>query len=129
MVDVERQVTNVTIKDAPCELSDIAVCGYISKFGEIVQGSLRRGIIKDTNIETGTRYVQLTNCVPIIPNTTKFGRFNVRLFADNNRTLCMYGSKTDHPSYRCDQKPNARRNQVVRKCYRCNSMERHSCPL
>ena len=33
LVDVEKQVTNVTIKDAPCELSDISMCGYISKFG------------------------------------------------------------------------------------------------
>ena len=33
LVDVEKQVTNVTIKDAPCELRDIVICGYISKFG------------------------------------------------------------------------------------------------
>ncbi|CAG2212346.1 CNBP [Mytilus edulis] len=120
MVDVEQQVTNVTIKDAPCEMSDVTICGHLSKFGDVVQGSLRRGLIKDTNIETGTRYVQLTNCIPIIPTATKFGRFSVRMFADNNRTECPYCTRTDHPSYRCTNKPS-RQNQAARKCYRCNS--------
>ena len=104
LVDVEKQVTNVTINDAPCELSDIAICGYISKFAEVVQDSLRRGTIKGTNIQTGTLYLQLTNCIPIIHNTNKFGRFTIRIFADNNRTQCIYCSRTDHPSYRCDSK-------------------------
>ncbi|VDI05459.1 Hypothetical predicted protein [Mytilus galloprovincialis] len=84
------------------------------------KGSLRRGLIKDTNIETGTRYVQLTNCIPIIPTATKFGRFSVSMFADNNKTECPYCTRTDHPSYRCTNKPS-RQNQAARKCYRCNS--------
>jgi hypothetical protein len=54
---VTEQVKNVTIKDAPCELSDIAMCGYISTFGEVVQDSLRRGTMKGTSIQTGTRYL------------------------------------------------------------------------
>jgi hypothetical protein len=45
--------------------------------GDVVQGSLRRGMIKGTNIETGTRYMQLTNCAPLIPIMSKFGRFDV----------------------------------------------------
>jgi hypothetical protein len=104
LVDVEKQETNVTIKDAPCELRDIAICGYISKFAEVVQDSLRIGSIKGTNIQTGTLYLQLTNCIPIIHNTTKFGRFTIRIFADNNRAQYIYCSRTDHPSYRCDSK-------------------------
>jgi hypothetical protein len=59
-VDVEKQVTNITIKDAPCELSNQVICAFMQKFGDVVQGSLRRGMIKGTNIETGTRYMQLT---------------------------------------------------------------------
>ena len=124
LVDVEKQVTNVTINDAPCELSDIAICGYISKFAEVVQDSLRRGTIKVTNIQTGTLYLQLTNCIPIIHNITKFVRFTIRIFADNNRTQCIYCSRTDHPSYRCDSKSQKSQNRdAVRSCYRCNSKE------
>ena len=59
LVDVEKQETNVTIKDAPCELRDIAICGYISKFGEVVQDSLGRGFMKGTNIQTRTLYLQM----------------------------------------------------------------------
>jgi hypothetical protein len=99
LVDVEKQVTNVTINDAPCELSDIAICGYISKFGEVVQDSLRRGTMKGTNIQTGTRYLQLTNCIPIIPNTTKFGRLTIRIFTDNNRAQCIYCSFPSPPVF------------------------------
>ncbi|CAC5409001.1 CNBP [Mytilus coruscus] len=101
-------------------MSDITICGHISKFGDVVQGSIRRGLIKDTNIETGTRYVQLTNCIPIIPTATKFGRFSVRVFAGNNRTECPYCTKTDHQSYRCANKPY-RQNQAAPKTYRFNS--------
>ena len=75
--------------------------------------------------------MQLTNCIPIIPNTTKFGRFTIRIFADNNRTQCIYCSRTDHPSYRCDSKSQKSQNRdAVRSCYRCYSKE-HSikdCP-
>lgn len=36
MVYVEQQVTNVTIKDGPCEMSEISICEHISKFSDIV---------------------------------------------------------------------------------------------
>lgn len=102
--DVEKQVTNLTIKDAPVELNDHVLCAYIRQYGQIVDGSMKRGTIKGTDIETGTRYVQLLNCIPIIPNNTFFGRFNVRLFADNNRTQCRHCGLTDHPSFKCEKK-------------------------
>ncbi|CAC5377363.1 unnamed protein product [Mytilus coruscus] len=87
--------------------------------GEVVQGSLKRGTIRGTNIETGTRYIQLINCVPTIPNITKLGRFEIRLFADNNRPQRRYCSRTHHPSYRCDMKPQRQERQ--RYCFRCSS--------
>ena len=126
-VDVEKQVTNITIKDAPCELSNQVICAFMQKFGDVVQGSLRRGMIKGTNIETGTRYMQLTNCVPLIPIMSKFGRFDVRIFADSNRTECQYCSQTDHPSYRCVRKPSMAK---ARACFRCNSKDHtiKDCP-
>ena len=98
-VDVEKQVTNITMKDAPCELSNQVICAFMQKIGEVVQGSLRRGMIKGTNIETRARYMQLTNYVSLFPIMRKVGRFDVRIFADNNRTECQYCSQTDHPSY------------------------------
>jgi hypothetical protein len=99
----------------------------MQQFGDVVQGSLRRGMIKGTNIETGTRYMQLTNCAPLIPIMSKFGRFDVRIFADNNRTECKYCSQTDHPSYRCVRKPSMAK---ARACFRCNSKDHtiKDCP-
>lgn len=113
LLDVERQITNVTIKDAPCELHDVFIFTCMTKFGQVVPGSLRRGMIKDTNIETGTRYIQIINCVPVLPNRTFFGRHEIRLYADNNRTQCIYCADTSHPAYRCSKKPE-------RVCYNCN---------
>jgi hypothetical protein len=90
-------------KNTPVELADIAICTYMSQFDDVVQGFIKRGTIKGTNIETKTRYIQIVNCAPTIPKLTTFGRFNVRLFADNNRTACRHCNRTDHPSYKCDK--------------------------
>ena len=106
LVDIEKQLTNITIKDLPYELSDMFLITNLSKYGQVIQGSVKRGFIRDTQIENGTRYAQLLDCVAIIPNRTKFGRHEVRLFADNNRTACSYCSKTDHPSFRCKKSHN-----------------------
>ncbi|CAG2188893.1 unnamed protein product [Mytilus edulis] len=127
-VDVEKEVTHVTIKDAPVELGDLSICTFMRQYGEVVQDSIKRGTIRGTNIETGTRYIQLINCVPTIPNITKLGRFEIRLFADNNRTQCRYCSRTDHPSYRCDMKPQRQERQ--RYCFRCSSHDHiiRDCP-
>lgn len=53
MIDMQKQVTNMTTKDAPCEMNDMTIYGYISKYGKVVQGSMKRGTVKVTNIETG----------------------------------------------------------------------------
>ncbi|CAG2254725.1 CNBP [Mytilus edulis] len=114
-VEIDKQLTNVTIKDLPYELSDSFVTTQMSQFGQVVQGSIRRGVIKDTSIENGTRYLQLKNCVPILPNKISFGKHEIRLFADNNRTSCKFCNGTDHPSFKCRDKP-----QQLRKCYNCH---------
>ena len=113
--DVDKIVTNVTIKDAPYELSDIFILQHMRTFVEVVEHSIRRGTIKGTGIETGTRYVQLVNCRKVIPVLTTFGRFKVRLFLDN-KTECKVCKDTGHPSFRCPQK-----EQQQRLCYRCKS--------
>jgi hypothetical protein len=52
------------------------------KYGEIIPGSVRRGYIKDIHVENGSRYPHIINFIPTLPNKTKFGCFEVRVFAD-----------------------------------------------
>ena len=80
--DVDKNVTNVTIKDAPYELDDLFLIEYLRQYGEVVEHSMKRGKVKGTDTETGTRYVQLVNS-RIIPIVTTFGRVKIRLFSDN----------------------------------------------
>ena len=114
-MDVEKEITNITINDVSVELADITICTYMSQFGDVVHGSIKRGVVKGTNIETGTRYIQIVNCAPTIPNLTNFGSFNVRLFADNNRTACRHCNRTDLPSYKCDKKTRSQ-TKTTRSC-------------
>jgi hypothetical protein len=63
----------------------------------------------------------------LIPIMRKFGRFYVRIFADNNRIECQYCSQTDLPSYCCVRKPSMAK---ARACFRCNSKDHtiKDCP-
>ncbi|CAG2214473.1 CNBP [Mytilus edulis] len=114
--EVESLITHVTIKDAPYELDNLYIVAQMLRFGKVVPGSLKRGVIKGTNIENGSRYIDILECDTVLPNRTSFGRFEVRLFADNNRTPCIYCHITGHPSYRCKDKPSLM-NQ--KRCYNC----------
>ena len=148
---VEKEITNVTIKDAPYEMSDAAIAGYMSRYGEVVSGSIRHGKVKFRGIafDNGTRYLQIINCVPILPNATTFGNFTVRIFADNGRTPCLHCGLTDHPSFRCENKRVAQKScyfckseghikkdcpeflrQKEKRCYNCNETGhlRRDCP-
>ena len=116
-LDVEKTITNVTIKDMPYEVQNCFVATQMLRYGQVIPESVRRGYIKGTNIENGSRYLQMLKCDKTLPNKTNFGRFEVRIFADNNRTECKYCRTTDHPSYLCRDKPA----RVVR-CYNCNKM-------
>ena len=105
-LDVEKTITNVTIKDAPYELDNCYIATQMLKYGEVIPGSVRRGYIKDTHVENGSRYLQILNCIPTLPNRTKFGRFEVRVFADNNRTECINcGKKKNTRHTRADKNP------------------------
>jgi len=137
--DVDKIFTNVTIKDAPFEMSDSVLISQLMQFGEIVHGSLVRGKVKNTIIENGTRYVKILNCVPIIQPTITIGRFHIRLFADNNRTACKYCSETNHPYFKCPKKSTISTDQVTtyssvvktKPCFNCKSKdhERKHCPF
>jgi Zn ribbon nucleic-acid-binding protein len=105
----------VTIKDAPCEVSDQFIATHMSKYGQVINGSIKKGLIKVTNIANGTRYVQILNCALILPARTNFGRFQIRLYADNYRTECSYCQQTNHPYYRYTTKPTS-----IKTCYNCN---------
>lgn len=101
---VDNIITNVTIKDAPYEMPDNVVIECMSRYGDIMSGSYVRGKIKGTNIENGTRYVKILNCVPILPLHKAIGRFKIRIFADNNRTPCKLCGETNHPYFKCPSK-------------------------
>ena len=73
--DVCRSVTNVTVKDAPYEMLDDEVIAALADYGNVVEGSIRRGKVKHTNIENGTRYLALDDAKKIIPGTLSMGEF------------------------------------------------------
>lgn len=118
-VEIDKTITNVTIKDTPFELDDSFVYTHMLKYGSVIPGSVKRGNIRGTQIENGSRYLQIVNCAPTLPNRTMFGRFEVRIFADNNRTPCTHCKLTSHPSYRCPDRPDTRSS---RKCYICHEL-------
>ena len=97
----------------------------MTRFGNIVQGSMRRGKIKGSSVENGTRYLQMTGIKQAVPVSNKFGRFEVRIFCDNNKILCKFCSLTDHEYFRCPSKIN-----MTKKCYICAdpSHLKRDCP-
>ncbi|XP_060069871.1 uncharacterized protein LOC132561603 [Ylistrum balloti] len=125
LFDVEKTITNVTVKDAPFELKDEVIIAYMAKFGQVIPGSIRRGKIQGTDIENGTRYLSVVGCVPTIPIRNSIGRFDIRIFADNNRTECIHCGQKSHPSYRCPNKPVR-----TKECFICKNSNHiaRDCP-
>ena len=66
----------------------------LSNFGDIVPQSMRRGKIRDTNILTGTRYVQINDVVNTIPTEIEVGEFQIRVFCNNGKTECKHCGDT-----------------------------------
>ena len=79
----------------PYEVQNCFVATQMLRYGQVIPDSVRRGYIKGTNIENGSRYLQMLKCDKTLPNKTNFGRFEVRIFADNNRTECKYCRTTN----------------------------------
>ena len=75
----------------------------MNTYGDVVENSPRRGKIKGTDIETGTRYLQMVNVKEVLPTSVNMGRFKVRVFSDNN-TECRICKEVGHPFYRCPRK-------------------------
>ena len=105
-LDVEKTMTNVSIKDAPYELDNSYIATQILKYGEVIPGSVRRAYIKYIHVENGSGYLQILNCIPTLPNITKFGRFEVRVLAENNITEGIHCGKKNHTRHtRADKNP------------------------
>jgi hypothetical protein len=116
--DLDNTITHVTVKDIPVELSDSFIVTHMAKYGDVVQNSIKRGKIPGTEIETGTRYLNLTNRKGPIPNLAQFNEYDVRIFADNNAQECGYCKSTSHTQFRCPEKP-----KPVRRCYNCSATD------
>ena len=116
MSDVSRSSTKVTIKDAPHEMDDADVISKLRNFAEIVEGSMRSGRVRGTNIETGTRYLSLYDAVEVIPSEIYLGDLVLRVYCDNNRTKCKHCGLTNHPHSKCPDIPKTQRS-----CFRCFS--------
>ncbi|CAG2229241.1 CNBP [Mytilus edulis] len=116
-IEVDNTITNITIKDLPYELNDCYLATQMLQYGKVVPGSVQRGYIRGKNIENGSRYIQIINCAPTIPNKTTFGRYDVRMFADNGRTECIHCKQRNHPSYACKDKPDH-----SKRCYNCSEI-------
>jgi len=76
-LDVEKTITNVTIKDMPYEVQNCFVATQMLRYGQVIPESVRRGYIKGTNIENGSRYLQMLKCDKTLPNKTNFGRLKL----------------------------------------------------
>ena len=53
-MDAGKEITNISIKDAPVKLDDITIGTYMSQFADAVQESIKRGTIKGTSIKTNS---------------------------------------------------------------------------
>lgn len=120
LLDADRAFTSITIKDAPVEMEDCVVMAKLSQYGKVMEGSMKRGKIRGTNIENGIRYVNLTNMEEnvVIPATCQIGRFEICLVCDQNKNT------------RSKQQPYTSASATgVRRCYRCLSTGhlKHEC--
>ena len=114
--DVEKLITNVTIKDAPFELSKAFLLQHNIMHGDVVENSLRRGKLKGTDIEIGARYLQMVNVQNALPYIVNFGRFQNQIFSDD-KTECRSCKNVGHPFCRCPQKTEF----PPEMCSRCKS--------
>ena len=114
-LEVEKSITNLTIKDAPAEMQDNAIVTALQPHGDVLPESMTHGKIKGTNVETGTRYVKMVNVKAPIPTEISIGRFAIRVYCDNGKTECRHCSSTAHPFFKCPAKPKP----PERLCFRC----------
>ena len=98
-------------------MHDSCIVTSLQQHGDVIPNSTTRGKIKDTEIETGTRYVKMVNVKGIIPSELEIGRYTVRTFCDNGKSACQHCDSTSHLRFACPNKP-ARK---IRRCFKCDS--------
>ncbi|WAR24682.1 hypothetical protein MAR_038351 [Mya arenaria] len=109
-------------------MPDSIITAHMSKYGDIASGSVTRGNIKGTNIDNGSRYLKIINCVPVLPLKDDIGQFTIRIFADNNRTPCRHCGDTSHPYFSCNNIPGKPDIQNI-SCWNCHgNHQRRECP-
>ena len=116
VVEVEKSVTNVTVKDAPIELEDEKIVEALRFYGNVV--NVKRGYMKGTRIETGTRYLEMVNVSNTIPVDLHIGQLAIKVYCDNNKTACKFCECTDHPYFRCPARP-----REEKRCFRCQGTD------
>ena len=114
--DTENEMTNITIKDLPVEVSNDFIATQLGQYGKLAQASLTKSLYRGTNIETGSRTAKLLKVEKIIPNEAIWGRYTVRLYCDNKKSMCIYCDSIDHMHYACPE----RRNKSIKRCHKCN---------
>ena len=119
VTDADLNVTNVTLKDAPLEMNDACLMGVLYPYGEVIGGTIRHGTIRGTKIETGTRYLQMAGVDNPIPEVLYAGRFGIRVFCDNNKTVCSHCKSPEHLSYKCPNKPP----HQPKACFKCGDTD------
>lgn len=103
-LDADKIIMNVTVKDAPFEMSDTVIVTALQAYGAVENGSVRRGKIKGTSIENGTRYLQMLNVEKEIPREHQIGRFKLRIFCDKNAAKrCFRCLSTDRMVSECPE--------------------------
>ena len=121
VTDVDQSITNVTLKDAPVEMNDLCLKAALQPYGDIISNSIKRGKIKNSEVETGTRYLRMLNVEDPIPGEIQVGRFTIRVFCDNGKTECIYCKSTDHQSYQCPNK--SKPTAPAKVCFRCKGTD------
>ena len=90
--DTENEISNITIKDLPVEISDEFTIANLARYGKIVQSSLNQSLYRGTSIETGSKMASLLQVENVIPNEAVWGRYTVRVYCDNKKCACIYFS-------------------------------------
>ena len=78
-------ITHVTVKDAPIEISNVVLFKVLARFGEVVLSSMRLGKIRGTETLNGTRYLDMRDVQGPVPVDLNADEFPIRVFCDNGK--------------------------------------------
>ena len=83
-------------------MADNVIVSKLATYATVVQGSMRHGVVRGTEIKNGTRYASIINLTNAIPTSIQIGKFYFRLYCDQNRKSAPQGGgATQQPERRC----------------------------